>query len=803
MDRSGAPPRPTQPPALVNGLLTALSPAALLFGLIHGLFGAWFLLQTNYDLQLEAATLGAQVLAAVAVVGLLVGVVGAASIAWQLFSVSSLALERRLRGLRSRVGNPEPLEPDVRGVGSFTPLVVKHVALALGLLAAMRLQLWLMDSGDVVAGIFTGLWFLAALSCGAGRLLVAYFVGRRRPDVRAALVQEGRLLPTAGALIEAAPPTWSFIVVVEAIFHHGAGTWVPMLEASALLRHMSDEAEAMLLGPEAVRLGSLIFGFATLATVWAISWRLHKRRAPRHARSTRLLAVWLVIVAAGGAALAASQPRMARLIAHHSHPSVHTLAGALTPSLSEQLQRVETDAAAAARRLFPQILTEAGLPSPQLTGPADAAPIVEHAAPQARNALIVFIDSISRRHLEPWGYPRPVDPHMAKLAAESIRFDQARSNAGQTDLATIALFYSLLPVTHLDKGHTYAHGHGGVPVHLHAERAGFAVGLFSADWEVHDVGHAALHPKQCGAFLDARISRNEAEAAEVVQWAGRRESEVVSRFLRWHDAARKAGKRTFSYVKFLRPHAPYYTPADTDDWHPPFHPAADGYNVFDFRPPASRVPSLRNRYDNAIHYADHALGKLLAGLERTGALKDTVVVLLTDHGEGWGAHGIFGHSTQHFDEIIEVPLLLRLPGGHAGVDKRRVSTIDVAPTLLAALGLPRDAHYQGHSLLDPRYRPRLHFAWSNNVGTMASLIIDRWKLIWIPNSDERWLFDLEADAKERHNLAGTDAGRVHEAAMLHLLKRLCRAQLQYAAELPVFHPTSGTPTKRHAKHSAP
>ena len=489
----------------------------------------------------------------------------------------------------------------------------------------------------------------------------------------------------------------------------------------------------------------------------------------------------MTLVLLGLAGLLLCGPRLRRLTLHHSHPSLHVLAGVFGPGLATKLRTEEPGAAAAAARLFPDALTSEGLPANPAATLAEGVTVGD--GPVARNALIIFIDTLSRRSLEPWGYPRPVAPNLAGLAAESIRFDSARSNASQTDLATISLFYSLLPLMDLDKGDTYSQGHGGTPVHLHAAAAGFAVGVFSADWEVHDRGHGALHPDRCDAFLDAREANSAAEAAEIVRWAGRREDKLVARFLSWHDSARAAGRRTFSYVKFLRPHGPYYTPPDDETWRRPFKPAADGFNVFDFRPSPARAVLLRNRYDNAINYADGALGALLAGLRKSGALEDTVVVLIADHGEAWGEHGIFGHSSHHFEEVLEVPLLLRLPSGHGSVDDRQAATVDVAPTLLDALGLAPDPVYQGRSLLNAAYQPRLHFAWSNNVGPITSLVVDGWKLIWIPASDERWLYDLNKDPAERRNLAGKPEAADRETALLFLLRRLCRSQLREMAAL--------------------
>ncbi len=765
--------------ALRDLALAAASPAALALALCHGVAAALYLQLTNYDLVLSPPSLWQRALASLATVGAVLLLVWAASLGWQI----AAALSARSVGRR---------KPHAGGVISAERWaggqIARHTALTIALAVALFLLTRTLNRGAVVIGVFTGLWFAAALACGALRLLWAAWIRMRglQTPTSSALLDESLSVPTADSLIDVAPPTWTFLVVIEGIFHLGGGTWVPILEMSALLRNMADEAAAMLLAPEALRLGAIIALFLVASSTWAIVWRLRTRpgRQRRTARVHGVHRAWALLVVLAAAAYGLLDERSRRLVVHHSHPSLDQVARLLSPSLKMTLRTEEPGGAEAAAKLYPDALAADGLPHPAAARLPGAATASDRPNKPIRHALIVFIDSISRRHLEPWGYARPVAPEMSRLAAQSIRFDRFRSNASQTDLATISLFYSLLPLPHLDKGQTYVEGHGGTPVHLRAAAAGMKVGVFSADWEVHERGHGALYPARCDAFLDAREADTPEIQAEIVRWAGRREDEVVDRFLAWYPGVHGAGDRMFAYVKFLRPHAPYYTPPAGDGWQPPFQPAADGFEVFDFRPPAGRVPLLLNRYDNSIRYADRALGRMLAHMQRNGALDETAIILLTDHGEAWGEHAMFGHSTQHFEEMIEVPFLLRVPGVPPGVDRRQASTIDVAPTLLDAMGLPADPQHQGGSLLDPGYQPRVHFAYSNNVGPIASLAIDEWKLIWIPGTDERWLFNLADDPDERRNLVADAAHKERALALMHLLRRLARAQLRRIEQLP-------------------
>jgi arylsulfatase A-like enzyme len=76
---------------------------------------------------------------------------------------------------------------------------------------------------------------------------------------------------------------------------------------------------------------------------------------------------------------------------------------------------------------------------------------------------------------------------------------------------------------------------------------------------------------------------------------------------------------------------------------------------------ADQVHEEIDAYDGAISYVDHWIGELLASLERSGRLANTIVVLTSDHGEGLGQHGFMGHGTTLYAEQIHVPLILVPP----------------------------------------------------------------------------------------------------------------------------------------------
>jgi arylsulfatase A-like enzyme len=112
------------------------------------------------------------------------------------------------------------------------------------------------------------------------------------------------------------------------------------------------------------------------------------------------------------------------------------------------------------------------------------------------------------------------------------------------------------------------------------------------------------------------------------------------------------------------------------------------------------IAYVRGVYDGAVSYGDTWFGLLMSTLERRGALDNAVVVLLSDHGEELGEDGLFHHRYTLSDISLQVPLLVRLPGGQGGgrhVDGA-VDLTDLMPTLLEAGGAQAPAGIRGRSL---------------------------------------------------------------------------------------------------------
>lgn len=349
-------------------------------------------------------------------------------------------------------------------------------------------------------------------------------------------------------------------------------------------------------------------------------------------------------------------------------------------------------------------------------GPFPGAPVV-----------LISIDTLRSDHLPAYGYHGVETPAIDSLRQEAVLFSRAYSHIPLTLPSHVSILTGELPTVHGVRdnvGYRYdAKRWPSLAVEL--GRAGYATGGFVSAFVLRgETGVASGF-----ATWDDNVQRRFREVLGNSQRAG---TATVAAATRWLDTV--GDRPFFLFVHLYDPHSPYTPP----------EPFASRY----------RLP-----YDGEIAAADAAVGELLAELKRRELYDRAIVALLSDHGEGLGEHGEAEHGLLLYREALQVPLLLKLPGGNRGGSRvdEPVQLVDVFPTLMSLAGVERQgkAPLAGRSLLarggKPRdiysetFYPRLHFGWSE----LVSVIRDRFHYIHGPAPE---LFDLAADAAERHDV---------------------------------------------------
>ncbi len=136
------------------------------------------------------------------------------------------------------------------------------------------------------------------------------------------------------------------------------------------------------------------------------------------------------------------------------------------------------------------------------------------------------------------------------------------------------------------------------------------------------------------------------------------------------------------------------------------------------------------RYDGEIRYVDEEFGRLRRGLEELGRWDQSLVIVVGDHGEEFWEHGGFEHGHSHYREVLQVPLIVRRPGGRAAVREGRARQIDILPTILEYAGLDVPPGFPGRALGDVGmpYSVAAGSLWSGYIlsirSDMGTLILD-------------------------------------------------------------------------------
>jgi len=314
-------------------------------------------------------------------------------------------------------------------------------------------------------------------------------------------------------------------------------------------------------------------------------------------------------------------------------------------------------------------------------------------APPARapNLLLIVVDTLRADHLGAYGGKFPTSPNLDRFARENLMFTRAVSAAPWTPPSIASLFTSQLPTSHRVERSASGKGTPGDALSLatttlaeHLAAHGYETSAIVANpWLVASRGYA----QGFATYLDdaALRARTGVDAPTATPALGAIAREEVARL--------SAQPRPFfHYLHVLDPHQPFDAPEELVDR---FHPQGrerprDGDALAKIRTDVAA-------YDAEISIVDAMLGALFAALREQGVYDELVVAFTSDHGEQFFEHGQIGHGHDLFAEEIHVPLLLKAPGLRGRIDDV-VSTLDVAPTLVALAGLPPLPNAQGFAL---------------------------------------------------------------------------------------------------------
>lgn len=312
------------------------------------------------------------------------------------------------------------------------------------------------------------------------------------------------------------------------------------------------------------------------------------------------------------------------------------------------------------------------------------------AADPRPDVIVVVLDAVRADHLSAYGYARETTPRIDRLASEGVLYRRAISAGTWTVTGHASLFTGRLPTSH---GAYRAPGGWNSASALDESVTTLAERLGAEGWDT-----AAFAANQ--AYLDPAFNLDQGFARYETQnlYPARRLGDRVVSYLRWH-----AHWPAFVFMNVLDAHEPYAAPPPYDGLFPGRMDGVGDVNRTYLKTGLLPAPDVLahcvSQYDGEVRYMDDQVARIFEQLVRAGRWDNALVVVTADHGELFGEHGMLGHGTQPWHALVHVPLIVKYPGGaRRGTVEEPVSLIDVAPTILATLGLPPLPDAQGRPL---------------------------------------------------------------------------------------------------------
>jgi arylsulfatase A-like enzyme len=384
-------------------------------------------------------------------------------------------------------------------------------------------------------------------------------------------------------------------------------------------------------------------------------------------------------------------------------------------------------------------------------------PALTTASQKAKLAILYLVDTLRADHTGVYGYKRNTTPELVEFAKDAIVFDSAISHASWTKPAVASILTSHLPGQHRAVQLRDPLDPSQVTIAGRFDERGFATGAAIANSVIY--GEESAFDRGFDYFAGLHgddDTRSKLVGADVVV-------DSALAFLR-----SRRGLPTFLYVHTMDPHVPYAPPPPFDQMFEPHatpeHPARDPRT--DYKEPLDRERMIA-QYDGDVAFGDREFGRFVRELKTLGLYDDALVLFMADHGEEFQDHGLWLHGRSLYDELIRIPLVLKLPGGrgHGARIERQVQGVDVMPTLLEAMGVPLPGDLVGRPLqraLESGEPARPALAEISHRGFVAHGVrTEEEKFVrrFSPDDDEL-LFDLRRDPGEKTNIAEANPERV-------------------------------------------
>jgi arylsulfatase A-like enzyme len=389
--------------------------------------------------------------------------------------------------------------------------------------------------------------------------------------------------------------------------------------------------------------------------------------------------------------------------------------------------------------------------------------------PTGYDLILISVDTLRADRLGCYGYGRSTTPRLDALAARGRLFERAYSQATCTAPAFACMNLSALREQAFNRSRPTLFGT--------LRDAGYRTCMVNARSSRNWIAWWRPYRELLLEGIDEFVHESGNDL-----WDADRVTDAAIAYLEARDASQKHA----TWIHYLDPHLPRQRRPQ-----------------FDF----GRNPS--DVYDSEVAFTDQELGRLFDYLAGSGLMSRSIVVFMSDHGEAFGEHGIEEHAGRPYDHQLRIPLIIWAPDVAPGRVGQLACTVDIAPTVLAYLGLPELPAAAGVDLLRADLTNRAILsetdinhaeAGSFTYGTFYSFALtwDRWRLNYDCRHNTIEVYDLLADPAELHNLAD-DAPELRDQMMAKLGEFLDYSEF---ARLPAARLGPHSAAARHQSRSS-
>lgn len=400
-----------------------------------------------------------------------------------------------------------------------------------------------------------------------------------------------------------------------------------------------------------------------------------------------------------------------------------------------------------------------------------------------KHVILIIVDTLRADAVSCYNNSHDLTPNIDAMARDSIVFKQAFS-AGPWTLPSVgSIMTGLSPMVHLATR---------LPTQLPSACDTLAERLVNNGYHTAAIGDNAIlgpisnidqgfveytfYPRKTGTSLFERLVTTICPGILSAQAST---EELTNMALSWIDA--NHNKDFFFWLHYFDPHMEYRPPEQyLPDATPPkrignafadFNAVRTGH----FYPNRTERQWIRALYNSEVRYVDDNIGRVLQRLKELGIYDDALIIFTSDHGEEFWEHNGLEHGHTLYNELLAVPLIVKLPGGvlHKIIDEP-VTCTSITPTILDLCGIDyQDEHFSAGSLVSFWASPERAPLPQPLVATglyyyskRAAVLFDQFKYIRNLETGREELYDIEQDPAELSDISHSTPEKVQQARAL-------------------------------------